>query len=198
MASKSAYTKQYIIKTVAAVFNKYGYVGTSLSDITKATGLTKGAIYGNFQNKEEIALEAFNYNIKIILKAISKHLDEEKSPVKKLFRLTEFYRQYQKYTIDFGGCPILNVGIDSKYRNPLLLERVKYSIERVENYIASIIEKGIELNEMKQNIDPLKYAKRILALIEGSIFMMITMNNDSYLHDMMDHIDEMIKTEIII
>lgn len=197
MTTKSAYTKQFIIETVAPVFNKYGYAGTSLSDITKVTGLTKGAVYGNFQNKEEIALEAFNYNIKIILKAVAKVLDEENSQVKKLFKLTEFYRQYKKYTIDFGGCPILNVGIDSKHQNPLLLERVKFSIEKVENYIATVIEKGIELNEIKSNIDPIKYARRILALIEGSVFMMMTMNNDSYLFDMMDHIDEMIKAEII-
>jgi len=197
MTSKSTHTKQYIVKTVAPVFNKYGYAGTSLSDITKATGLTKGAIYGNFQNKEEIALEAFNYNIKIILRAIGKVLDEEDSPVKKLFRLTKFYRQYQDYTIDFGGCPILNIGVDSKHQNPLLLERVKYSIKKVENYIATILEKGIELKEIKQGIDPQKYSKRILALIEGSIFMTITMNNRSYLSDMMDHIDELIKTKIL-
>ena len=30
-----------------------GYTGTSLSDIVDATGLTKGAIYGNFANKDE-------------------------------------------------------------------------------------------------------------------------------------------------
>jgi AcrR family transcriptional regulator len=197
MTSKSANTKQYIIETVAPVFNKYGYAGTSLSDITKATGLTKGAVYGNFQNKEEIAIEAFNYNIKIILRAIAKILDEEKSPVKKLFKLTEFFRRYQKYTMDFGGCPILNIGIDSKHQNPYLLERVRYSIEKIENYIAYVIEKGIELKEIKQGINSRKYAKRILALIEGSIFMMITMNNESYLLDMMDHIDKMIKTELI-
>ena len=53
MTKKSAFTKQYIIETVAPVFIKYGYAGTSLSDITKATGLTKGAIYGNFRGNPD-------------------------------------------------------------------------------------------------------------------------------------------------
>ena len=66
MASKSEITSEYIIKTVAPVFNKKGYSGTSLADIAKATGLTKGAIYGNFTDKNELAVKAFVHNINIV------------------------------------------------------------------------------------------------------------------------------------
>ena len=64
MTTKAQLTAQYIIETVAPIFNKNGYAATSLSDLTKATGLTKGAIYGNFKNKEELAIIAFKYNVK--------------------------------------------------------------------------------------------------------------------------------------
>jgi len=60
--SKAEKTKQFIIEKTAPVFNTKGYTSTSLSDITKSTGLTKGSIYGNFENKEEVALEAYRYN----------------------------------------------------------------------------------------------------------------------------------------
>ena len=49
MATKAEKTKEYIIATSAPIFNKQGYAGTSMSDITKATGLTKGVLYGNFK-----------------------------------------------------------------------------------------------------------------------------------------------------
>ncbi|MCP2807331.1 TetR family transcriptional regulator, partial [Salmonella enterica subsp. enterica serovar Typhimurium] len=62
--SKAERTRQYIIDKAAPIFNKKGYAGTSLNDLIEATGLTKGAIYGNFENKDEIALEAFDYNLK--------------------------------------------------------------------------------------------------------------------------------------
>jgi len=39
--------------------------GTSLSDMTDATGLTKGSIYGNFNSKDEVALAAFDHNLKM-------------------------------------------------------------------------------------------------------------------------------------
>ena len=70
MTTKAERTTQYIIETVAPIFNKLGYVGTSMSDLTEATGLTKGALYGNFENKEALAMSAFEYNSKRLLAAI--------------------------------------------------------------------------------------------------------------------------------
>ena len=55
---KSEQTKAYIIEKAAPIFNKKGYAGTSLRDMTGATRLTKGSIYGNFANKDEAALAA--------------------------------------------------------------------------------------------------------------------------------------------
>jgi AcrR family transcriptional regulator len=59
--SKAEKTKQFIIEKTATLFNTKGYTSTSLSDITQAT-LTKGSIYGNFENKDEVALEVYKYN----------------------------------------------------------------------------------------------------------------------------------------
>ncbi|HAE68223.1 MAG TPA: TetR/AcrR family transcriptional regulator, partial [Sphingobacterium sp.] len=53
--SKAEQTRQYIIEKTAPIFNKKGYFATSLSDITTATGLTKGSIYGNFKDKDDLA-----------------------------------------------------------------------------------------------------------------------------------------------
>ncbi len=58
--TKAERTRQYIIASTAEIFNKKGYEGTSLTDLTSATKLTKGSIYGNFRNKEEVAAAAFD------------------------------------------------------------------------------------------------------------------------------------------
>ena len=68
MISKAELTKLHILETVAPIFNKNGYAATSMQDITKATGMTKGAIYGNFKNKEELAISAFKFMVKKLLK----------------------------------------------------------------------------------------------------------------------------------
>ena len=118
--SKSDKTTAFIIEKVAPIFNKNGYVGTSLSDITKATGLTKGAVYGNFENKEHLAVEAFNFNIRKIVGLIAEKVNAETTALAKLKALTNFYRHYYEFTIEYGGCPLQNVGIDSNHQNPAL------------------------------------------------------------------------------
>ncbi len=59
LMSKSEQTRQFIIGKAATLFNIKGYDSTSLSDVQDATGLTKGAIYGHFTDKNELALAAF-------------------------------------------------------------------------------------------------------------------------------------------
>ncbi len=48
--TKAEETRQYIIERAAPIFNMYGYEGFSMSQLTEAIGMTKGAIYGNFKN----------------------------------------------------------------------------------------------------------------------------------------------------
>ena len=196
MASKSEITAKFIIKTVAPIFNKKGYVGTSLSDLTEATGLTKGAIYGNFKNKEELSLEAFNYSMRFVLGMIRERIEAESTSLGKLKALISFYRDYTKETIHLGGCPILNVGIDSNHLNPDLLKRVDSIIQKLENSIENIIVEGIKANEIKKDINPQKYARLIFSKLEGATFMSVIRKDEQYLKEMTDHIDYTIETEL--
>jgi len=196
--SKAERTTQYIIETVAPIFNRNGYSGTSLSDITTATGLTKGAVYGNFECKEELALKAFNHNIRLVFDKLTEKMAPVKSVIGKLKALTDFYRNYAELTNPLGGCPLLNVGVDSNHQNELLLNRVKEVHFKLNRNMANLIRAGIVNKEIKSSISTKIYAGRIIAMIEGSVYMTFTLNDHSYMKDMMDHIDSMIETELVI
>jgi len=196
MITKAAKTSQFIIEKTAPIFNRNGYTGTSLSDITKATGLTKGAIYGNFKNKEELALEAFNFIVKFQMDEIRNIINDVDSPLAKLYAITNFHRSYYKRYINFGGCPLLNVGVDANHTNPALFKRVKQVVDKLQGSIASIIEDGIFKREIKDDINAMKYGTRIFSLIEGAIFTSVISKDENCLLDMMNHIDKMIQTEL--
>ena len=100
MSTKAERTTAYIIETVAPVFNKHGYVGTSMSDLTEATNLTKGALYGNFENKEALALAAFEFNRNLLLTAIDEHLSIDGNAMGKIKNLIEFYKKYDVFTLN--------------------------------------------------------------------------------------------------
>jgi TetR/AcrR family transcriptional repressor of nem operon len=197
VGDKAEHTTQYILETVAPVFNRYGYAATSMSEITKATKLTKGAIYGNFESKEDLALQAFNHNVRKVIGLVADYMNRETTPVKKLKAITEFYRQYYDLTKKYGGCPLLNVGVDSKHQNPVLLKRVREIMKKLQKGIADIIREGIQKKEFRKNIDADTLAMRMLSMIEGGIFMANLLDDKQHITDVMDHIDRMIETEMI-
>ncbi|MDJ0644866.1 MAG: TetR/AcrR family transcriptional regulator [Flavobacteriaceae bacterium] len=194
--TKAERTSQFIVQKTAIIFNRNGYTGTSLSDITEATGLTKGAIYGNFKNKEELALAAFNFTVKYQMDEIKAIINTIESPLAKLFAITNFHRNYYAKLVEYGGCPIVNVGIDANHTNPALFTRVKYVIDKIQGSIASIIEDGIFKGEIKDDINAMKYGVRIYSLIQGAVFTAMMSKDEQSLKDMMNHVDHMIQNEL--
>ncbi|MCD0475484.1 TetR family transcriptional regulator [Flavobacterium sp. EDS] len=185
-------TSEFILDKVAPIFNKQGYIGTSLSDITNATGLTKGAIYCNFSNKEDLALKAFQLNISIAILPLFKLIATKEGSINKLHTITNYQRSYYNLVKDRGGCPMLRVGVDTKFVNPLLFEAAEKLSQKFINGLIDILKKGIEFNEIKSDIDVNKYAQIILSLIEGSSLLAFTHNDETYITNAMDCIDNMI------
>ena len=196
MGTKAQITSEFIIRTVAPVFNKKGYSGTSMADITKATGLTKGAIYGNFTDKNELAVKSFVYNINIVASKIEEAISVHTSSLGKLFAISAFYKDYYTFTFQFGGCPILNVGIDANHQNSELMEKVKKVIRNLQSNMAGIIQQGINDGELNPGIDATLYSKRIFSMIEGGIFVATMLQDKSYMEDLTKTIDHLIISEL--
>jgi|TARA_R110002051_G_scaffold56046_8_gene103992 AcrR family transcriptional regulator len=196
MSTKAERTTAFIIETVAPVFNKHGYVGTSMSDLTNATNLTKGALYGNFENKEALALSAFEFNRNLLLKAIDEHLAIDGNALNKINNLIEFYKKYDVFTITMGGCPILNVGIDAQHNNRLLAAAAKETIKDIEGKIAMVFESGINNGEFKLPVSPLQFSKQLFTIIQGAITMATLTKDRKYLLNTVTYLDVLIKREL--
>jgi TetR/AcrR family transcriptional repressor of nem operon len=182
-------TSEFILDKVAPIFNKQGYIGTSLSDITNATGLTKGAIYCNFSNKEDLALKSFQLNINLAIKPLLRLVANTTGSINKLYAITEYQRSYYDLVKDRGGCPMLRVGVDTKFINPLLFEEAQKLSQKFTTGLFNIIQEGIDNNEIKPGTEPHKYSKVILSLIEGSSLLAFTHDDENYIADAMDYID---------
>jgi len=99
---KAEKTKQFIIEKTAPLFNTKGYAGTSLNDMTDATGLTKGSIYGNFANKDEVALAAFDHNLKKIDDIVRQEMGKQGSIREKLLVYVDVYDNFLKFPFPAG------------------------------------------------------------------------------------------------
>lgn len=198
MKTKSEQTTEYIIQTVAPIFNKKGYDSTSLSDIVALTGLTKGAVYGNFESKEDLAVQVFLYNVKRIKTSLSNYLSSAKNPTEQLHLLIKYYREYYNNMFDFGGCPILNVTVDAKNVNPVLYELGCVEAKKMEYKLAVIIQNGMRNGEFKLDINHEIIAKNMYSMIEGCVFTAFTHQDENYISNMMDLLEEYIQNKILV
>ncbi|MBW4888326.1 TetR/AcrR family transcriptional regulator [Mucilaginibacter sp. HMF5004] len=168
---KAERTRKFITEATAALFNTQGYAGTALSDITDATGLTKGSIYGNFENKEEVALAAFDHNLSIITRSTIDKINRADSYRDKLMVYVKVYHAYTGSGFPKGGCPILNTAVEADDTGGLLKERAEKAVLRWKKGITNLVQGGIDAGEFKRSTDQEAVAISIIALIEGGIMI---------------------------
>lgn len=181
MLTKAEQTRQHIIETVAPIFNRYGYAATSMADITKAVGMTKGAIYGNFENKEALAIAAFNHNIRRVARGIQRRMDEGRTPLERLEAMLDYFAVYHECLKETGGCPVVNMGVDANPQNEQMLARVQTVIQKLQNSIAHELQASIDAGELDPVLPVKAAAQHLYTSIQGAVFMTMTMRDNNYM-----------------
>jgi TetR/AcrR family transcriptional repressor of nem operon len=189
--SKAAKTKEYIVRIASPIFNMKGFAGTALSDLTEATGLTKGAIYGHFDGKQDIALEVLEYHLKTLQEKIRRQMSRATNSRERLLIYIETYRKINSSIFPKGGCPILNTAVDADDTNPTLKARVSDAISNWKERIASIIEDGIAHGEFKR-VDAQGIALTLIALIEGGVMIRMLTGRQDYYEIVLERIESII------
>lgn len=195
--SKAEKTKQFIIEKTASLFNTKGYTSTSLSDITEVTGLTKGSIYGNFSNKDEVAIEVYKYNAGMLSRNMARSFSEEfPATIDKLHAFVDFYRKNWRSVFSNGGCPLLNAATESDDTFPSLKEQVKRSFQDWSGKISSVIIEGQKNGELNDKTNADEYASIFIMLLEGGILLSKTTGDEKFLNLALTKITRMIDNEL--
>ncbi len=167
--SKAERTRQYIIERTAPVFNEKGYAGTSLTDLTEATGLTKGSIYGNFENKDEVALAAFDYNFGRVTAYLRERILAEESAIDRLLVYPRVYSDFLKIPFLKAGCPLLNTSVEADDTHPALRDKASQALTFWKKSLENQVRRGIERKEIHKDVNPTEVAVILMSLIEGAV-----------------------------
>ena len=193
--TKAERTRQQIIEKTAYLFNQKGFDGTTLADLTHATGLTKGSLYGNFRDKEEIALAVFKYSMIKIRELSREELSSVKTYKGKLIALHKFFVNYVMKPPIPGGCPLLNTAVEADDHHVSLRKEVAKSFTKVIDFMTELIEEGKKNNEFRRNANSRQLAMTMFCAIEGAIvFSRVSSSRDpikavsQYCYQLLDQI----------
>lgn len=182
---RSEATRDFIIEATAELFNKQGYAGTSITDLEKATKLTKGSIYGNFENKEQVAIAAFDYNLAKLRKKIRDAADAETTAKGKILAYLQIYNNPQFIG---GGCPIQNTAVEADDTHDGLRLKAAEGLLTFKTNLMFLINKGIVDKEFKKDVDAEKVALTFIALIEGAILISRTTRDRDALNTVLESV----------
>jgi TetR/AcrR family transcriptional repressor of nem operon len=191
--SKAERTKAFIVEKVAPIFNQKGYAGTSLNDMTEATGLTKGSIYGNFANKDEVALAVFDYNLNKVTTAIKSQIAQRTSAKEKLLVYAACYEGLLLPPFTAGGCPVLNTAVEADDTHPELRKKAIAAILSWRASLTQIITDGIAAGEFRTAVNPAQIAVTIIAMIEGAVMITKLLDDVKALQTVMGSLKKLIE-----
>jgi AcrR family transcriptional regulator len=161
-------TKEYIIDQAYRLFLDKSYEAVSISDISKSIGLTKGALYHHFLNKEDLFKAVIDKYLKIIGPA----------EIKKDTTLAEYVRANIAYVsqivkticIDeqqFIPVSYFSLLIDALRHYPGFAEKHEHFFNAEIDDLKIIIERAVENGEIRDDIDTAVVALHLFSISTG-------------------------------
>ncbi|NOT75545.1 MAG: TetR/AcrR family transcriptional regulator [Cyclobacteriaceae bacterium] len=185
-------TKATILKRSGELFNTHGYKATSISDITTATGLTKGAIYRHFKNKDHLEKEALMNLSQVMFEQIRKRIKDQPTASLKLKSLFGYFETYISKPPVKGGCPLLNVSTEVDDAHPILRKQAIVILDILRDAIIKILENGMRYKQLKFNLQKEYYASIIIAMLEGAIMMSKLRGNNNDIKMTIRHLEKLV------
>ncbi len=83
-------TREHLLEAAAQVFGRRGFHGASLDEVAAAAGFSKGAVYSNFKNKDDLVLALFDHRYRQQMVAVQRVLAASEVPAEE--RLPDFVK----------------------------------------------------------------------------------------------------------
>lgn len=170
MLTKAEKTKQFILETAVPLYNEKGISGVNIDDVLEATKLTKGCLYGHFENKDDLSEQVIDLSLKKISDKMRATVSKGKTVKGKLVALLDFYKNPLETYIS-GGCPIFNAAVEADDNYPALKRKVAKVFRTGQEEIAALLQEGINNGEFSNKLDPADFAFKMVAAIEGGTVM---------------------------
>jgi AcrR family transcriptional regulator len=159
-------SRRQLVDTAIDCFALHGFQGTSIDRIARAAGVTKGALYYHFRDKEELLLEAVKNRIgefeRHVLDAVAASDDthERLRRVIDACFVTATASNHRRF--------IITLMVEALDTNPRLSEQFRKVLRRMRGFLADVVADGQRRGIMRSDIAPTDAAALIAGTIMGA------------------------------
>ena len=162
--------KERIIHESLKLFSLKGFLSTSINDILEAANTSKGGFYNHFASKEDLFFEVLDEARRIWRERNLSGLDEIESPVGKIKKLLENFRdRYLKDSKDFpGGCIFLTFSVELDDQCPHLSKEVNKGFVGLKAMLNRLLDEGKESGELSGSVNTNAITEMLFAGMLGA------------------------------
>jgi TetR/AcrR family transcriptional repressor of nem operon len=161
-------TRSKILDEATRVFNRKGFSATSINDILKASGTTKGSLYFHFSSKGEIGLEVLKREKQAFMSFLDDILNEG-PPGQSLHNFFEAALAKHSQQDFVGGCLFGNTALEASDTSPELAAFVASVFDDWIMKIAQNVDQAQQAGQIRKDVPARDLAEMIVSTIEGGI-----------------------------
>jgi AcrR family transcriptional regulator len=155
-----------LVQTALRLFASRGYYHTSIADVVRESGCTRGTLYYYFSSKEELGYAVIDEEMRLLAEqGVVAHMGSDEHPIDRLIKMLEEVPN----TLQLKGQGLVEVGIAGRmaavhegFRQRLATTAVPL-IEQCERMVA----KGIADGQIADSVDPVQLTHFALATSYG-------------------------------
>ena len=159
-------SRRQLVEIAIDCFALHGFQGTSIDRIARSAGVTKGALYYHFKDKEDLLLEAvkdrigeFEVQVRDAVAASDDTHERLKRVIDACF-VTATASNHRRF--------IITLMVEALDTNPRLSEQFRKVLRRMRGFLADVVADGQRRGIMRPDVQPAEAAALIAGTIMGA------------------------------
>jgi AcrR family transcriptional regulator len=159
-------SRKQLMSAAIDCFARLGYQGTSIDRIARDAGVTKGAVYYHFRDKEELLFAAVKDQVGGFEKDVLKATTPPQDALTSLKRVVDscFFHA----TVSNHRRFIITLMVEALDTNPRLSSEFRNILRRMRGFLVSVVRDGQVNGTLRADVEPERVAAVLMAGIMGA------------------------------
>lgn len=167
VARPRTFDESAVVRAARDAFWRTGYAGTSLEDLSAATGLGKGSLYNTFGGKEDLFRRSFSDYCEVSLAGVAARLA---GPGRGLERILAYLDGFAAGTADDEdrvGCMLAKSTAELSSTSPEVMAEAHRTLQSIEELLARCIADAQQEGDLDPAADAEALAELLLTTTRG-------------------------------
>jgi AcrR family transcriptional regulator len=158
-------SRRELVSVAIDCFSRFGYQGTSIDRIARTAGVTKGALYYHFKDKEALLFGALDDRIGGFERVVVERVTRLRDPVAALHAVADIC--VEQATRSNHRRFMLTLMVEALDTYPALSRRFRDTMRRFRGFLANTVRIGQKRGAFRKSADPDLSARLFVATLAG-------------------------------